>query len=119
MDNSKFEQTIQRFSSSDEMEYENAYLALLDNVDHHLDDLIELMQVTEDPVLRGKYIEVLGASDNSKLIPIFSHELNSEHSEVRMWAFFQLSRFDSAEAWNRIESYIKDNPDDEWIETFF
>lgn len=119
MDKAKFDRLIEQFCSDDDGEYENAYLALVDNVDAYNDEILARMLAEEDPVLRGKFLEILGNTKNADLIPIFAQELKSPHDEVRMWAFFQLNRIDDDQARELLQDYISANPDDDWVQLFF
>jgi hypothetical protein len=80
------------------MTFEEGFHWLIGHVDSFLPQLTELMRAESEPSMRGKLVEVLGHGSNECIIPVLKSELNSPHSEVRCWAYSQLSYFEHPKA---------------------
>ena len=96
MTNQEFNEAIALLRSKDSMTFEEGFHWLIGFVDEYLDQITALMKDELNPDLRGKFIEVLGYSDDERVIPVLAEELNSEHRDVRFWAHSQLEYFENS-----------------------
>jgi len=101
--------------SSDPMTYEDGYHWLQGYLDDYLGDLIKLMQKETDPVMRSKFVELVGNSKDQQVIPLLEAELGSSSSEVRGWAYSSLLYFENPDATKIAENFRKKNPDEEYL----
>ncbi|WLQ16758.1 HEAT repeat domain-containing protein [Hahella aquimaris] len=105
---------VEMLRSKDSMTYEEGYHWLLGNVDAHFDKLVSLMQSEADPVMRGKFIELLGDATNRNVVPILAAELTSPNRDIRFWAHSQLEYSEHSEANKIAEKYKEQNPNEDW-----
>ena len=115
MNLSDFKKCIIQLRSNEALEYEEGYHWLLGAVDNYLDEMIRLMRSEDDPELRGRYIELLGASADAKVIPVLARELESPHSEVRSWAYSALRYMENPQGVQIAEQFKQDHPDEEFL----
>ncbi len=89
--------------------YEDGYHWLQDYSAEYVDDLIGLMLQEQNPDIRAKLVELLGDSENPKVIPFVEQELNHSEREVRWWAFLVLTHFGTPETAGIVEKFRQTN----------
>jgi len=97
----QFDEAVRMLRSVDSMTYEDGYQWLKgENLQIHVEQIAELLQCEVDPIMRGKFIELVGEADLPRYIPLLVDELSHESREVRCWAYNQLvlSEHESARA---------------------
>ena len=114
MTNQEFNEAIDLLRSKDPMTFEEGFHWLIGFVDEYLDQITALMKDELNPDLRGKFIEVLGYSDDERVIPVLAAELNSQYRDVRFWAHSQLEYFENSKAIQIANKYKIEHPDEDW-----
>jgi HEAT repeat protein len=109
-----FDQCIQMIRSDDAMTYEDGYHSLLGRAHEYTDKLIQLMQDEKSPDMRGKFIELLGDTNDPKIISLLALELENPERIVRQWAFWSLEQFDLVEAGSIVEKHRQAHPEDDF-----
>ena len=115
MDEPEFNECIEMLRSSDSMTYEDGYHWLQGYLNTYIDELIQLMLHEENPDMKSKFVELVGGSKNSKVIPFLEAELKSPHGEVRSWAYSSLSYFENPEAEKIAEKFKNENPNEDFL----
>jgi HEAT repeat protein len=115
MDRPEFDECIEMLRSDDPMTFEDGYHWLQGHLNEHVDDLIALMLREADPQMRGRFVELLGDSQNERAIPYLEGELHHEESEVRSWAYSALLYFENEHAKSIAERFRREHPDEEFL----
>ena len=90
---------LTRLRSSNDGEYKDAYNWLQGGfLLEHVDRIIELHAVEDDPDMRAKYLELIGDADRMEDIGILTSELSHQSKVVRFWAHLQLKHSEHPEA---------------------
>jgi HEAT repeat protein len=110
-----FEECVQMIRSNNHGIYEDGYHWIQDYLSQHIDDIIELMQREENPDLRAKFVELLGDSENPKVIPYLEQELEHSEREVRYWAYLVLEHFGRPETSKIAEEFRKTNSHEDFF----
>ena len=87
-----FQQCIEWLRSKDALTFEGGYHALLPRVREFRDELVQLLQVEEDPRMRGRFVELLGETEDASLVGILRAELEAGTPEVVQWTLTALER---------------------------
>lgn len=113
MKRERFKEAVENLRSSDSLRYDEGYHTLQGKLlTQHLDELIELATNEVDPVIRGRFVELLGESDDPVVLPILARELCSDHAEVRYWALRALDGLGTADASRLADAHRADHPED-------
>jgi HEAT repeat protein len=115
MDRQEFEECIRMLRSDDSLTYEEGYFGLQGHLNDYVDDLVQLMLDEADPMMRGRFVELLGNSQNERVIPHLEGELRHEDSEVRSWAYSSLLYFENEQARSIAERFKREHPDEEFL----
>jgi HEAT repeat protein len=111
----EFHHAVECLRSPDSLLYDEGYNLLQGNfLRRHLDALIELMAKEADPVIRGRFIELLGDSGEPRVIPLLESELGSGDDEIRRWALHALDCVATPVAKALALSYRTLHPEDDW-----
>ena len=116
MNRHEFNQCIDMIRSQDSMTYEEGYHWLQGYIKVYLNDLLSLLKVESDPIIRSKLVELIGDSEDPAIIPILTEELNSEYYEVRLWAYNSLSSFEDSLVVNILSEFRIKKPNEEFLQ---
>jgi HEAT repeat protein len=105
-----FDECLQMIRSENHLIYSDGYEWIQDYLIEHVDDLLKLMLQEQNPDIRAKLVELLGDSENPKIIPFVEQELKHSEREVRWWAFLVLTHFGTPETTKIVEKFRQDNP---------
>jgi hypothetical protein len=108
-----FEAAIEMLRSLNGQLYEDGYQWLIGYVDQNLDELIKLLRHEQDPTMRGRFVEIVGHSKNSKVLSLLQEELKSPHMEVRKWAYSSLQMF--PDTTKLLRQFALDHPDEDYL----
>jgi hypothetical protein len=115
MERPGFNECIKMIRSADPMIYEDGYQWLQGYLDTCIDELVLLMLNEEQPDMRARFVEIIGNSKMSKVIPYLEAELKNPHDEVRSWAYSSLCYFENSEAEKIAQKFRKENPDENFL----
>lgn len=115
MERPNFEECVQMIRSDNHGTYEGGYHWIQDYLSQHTHDIIEIMLGEENPDLRAKFIELLGDSKSTKVIPYLQQELKHIEREVRYWAYLCLENFGEGEASKIAEEFRRTNPHEDFL----
>jgi len=110
-----FDKCIEMLRSDVGMVYEDGYQGLQGYLESHLDQLINLTNSENEPIMRSRLVELLGDSLNPVVIPHLKTQLNDVHEEVRMWAYLSLDGFETPEAKLLTEEFRKSHPNEDYL----
>lgn len=112
----QFEEAIQLLRSTDPMTSEDGYHWLQgDNLIRYVPQIAEMLRSEDDPIMRGKLVELVGNADQPEHIPLLVHELSHASREVRFWAYTQLSLSEHESAKAQAEKYRQSHPDEDFF----
>jgi HEAT repeat protein len=115
MKRQEFNECIQMIRSDDPMTFENGYVWIQNYLNIFIDDLIKLTTQEENPRIRARFVELLGDSSNSKVIPYLRQELKHSERHVRSWAYTALEYFGEPEASKIAEEFKLANPHEDFL----
>jgi HEAT repeat protein len=72
----------------------------------HTERLIELVRTTDDPYVRGMFVELLGATHHARALPVLVAELDHPDPQVRDWAASALEELGLPEAQEHAARYF-------------
>lgn len=115
MESFSFKESIKMLRSTSTEIYEDGFQWLHPKVDECLNELLILLRLEENNMIRSRLIELIGYSDSLDVIPILEEELRHEDKDVRSWAYSSLVNLDHSSA-QVIASIYKDaNPTEPFL----
>jgi len=115
MNRAKLNEAVEWLRSDDSSIYEDGYHSISGHVDSVLDALLSLAFDESDSFMRGRFLELIGESTNSKAIEFLTSELNSSDKEIRKWAYSSLAYSESKQANIIAQKHSKENPTEEFL----
>lgn len=109
-----FTKCIELILSDDPMTFEEGYHLLLPRVNEYGDKLVDLIGTESAPKTKSKLVELLGACDDSKYIPVFKGLLRDESRDVVSWSLTSLKNLSSGEGKEIVAEFRRQNP--KWLE---
>ena len=105
---------IELIRSDDPMTFEDGYHLVLPKVADYADELVKLIEGENNPRIKSRFIELLGACDDKRFIPLFKGLLTEQADEVISWALSSLENMSSAEGKKIADEFRIKNP--KWLE---
>ena len=112
-DDFNFDEAMKLIRSRDAMSFENGYWWLMPQAPHYVEQLVQAMQTEEEPGMRARFVELLGDTHDSTVIPVLQSELRHPSREVREWAVLALEELGIPEAASLALAYKTAHPE-EW-----
>lgn len=109
-----FLKCIELIRSDDPMTFEDGYHLLLPKVKEYGDEIAKLIRTEKNPKIKSKFVELLGACDDAKFIPLFKDLLNSEDHDIVTWSLSSLENLSTGEGKKVAEEFRSINP--KWLE---
>jgi HEAT repeat protein len=100
-----FERCVEFIRSRNPAVMEDGFAWLEPVSGEHTERLIELVRTTDDPYVRGMFVELLGAAHDARAIPVLVAELEHPDPQVRDWAASALEDLGLAEARAHADRY--------------
>jgi HEAT repeat protein len=100
-----FERCVEFIRSRDAAVMEDGFAWLEPVAGEHTERLIEQVRATDDPYVRGMFVELLGATHDARALPVLVAELAHPDARVRDWAADALEALGLPEARSQAERY--------------
>jgi hypothetical protein len=113
MDEITFRSTMEMLRSPVAEHYEDAYFLLQgDSLHQYVSEIAALVESEIDPIIRARYVELVGDADLSRYIPLLVRELHNGCEDVRSWAWTQLYESQHETARKAAKEYQLTHPDE-------
>jgi hypothetical protein len=111
----EFANAIEKLRSCDSGIYEDGYQWLQgDDLRQYLPEIARLLKLESDPIIRGRFVELVANADAADYIPLLVRELSHDSTEVRYWAYRGLSLSEHEEAKSHAARHRETHPNEDF-----